>query len=62
MDGRGLKRKDFLPLVERMSQRLVEQAKAAAAEGNAPYHYFQGHVAKERVIDDILRERKPDDG
>jgi hypothetical protein len=62
VDGLGLKRKDFLPLVERMSIQLVEQAKSAATSAGAPYHYFQGHVAKERLIDGILRERPAGDG
>ena len=41
VDRLGIRRKDFLPQLEPLSERLVEHAKSAAAQADAPYHYFQ---------------------
>ncbi len=58
----GYKRKDFLPLVKRMSQRLVEHAQAEAVRQGARYEYLQGRVNKQRLIDKLLRERRIEEG
>jgi len=58
VDRLGIRRKDFLPLLEPFSERLVEQAKSAAAKADAPYHYLQGQHSKEKLIDQSIRERK----
>jgi len=60
----GLKilRKDFIPLVQKMSQQLVEHAQKLAEEAGAPYYYRQGKLKKEAFIDKIAAERKHPDG
>jgi hypothetical protein len=58
VDRLGIRRKDFLPTLEPFSERLVEQAKSAAAQADAPYHYLQGRHSKEKLIDQSIRERK----
>jgi hypothetical protein len=50
-------RKDFLPELQRMSQELVEHAQGMAAQAGAPYHYLQGNHSKERLVDQIARDR-----
>ena len=53
-----MKRRDFIPFVERMSHQLVAFAKQLAREADAPYHYLQGKHRKESLVDQIQRERK----
>jgi len=60
VDRLGIRRKDFLPQLLTLSERLIEQAKSAAAQAKAPYHYLQGQHSKEKLIDQILRERQLD--
>src|SRR3970040_394566 len=62
VDRIGIRRKDFVPQLEPWSERLVERAKSAAAAAQAPYRYLQGRHSKEKLIDEILRERKLDSG
>lgn len=62
VDRLGIRRKDFLPRLLELSERLIEHAKSAAAQAKAPYHYLQGRHSKEKLIDQILRERKLDSG
>lgn len=62
VDRLGIRRKDFLPQLEPLSERLVEQAKSAAEQAGAPYHYLQGQHSKEKLIDQTIRERKVTDG
>lgn len=50
-------RKDFIPKVQDMSQQLVEHAQETAKQAGAPYHYLQGHHSKERLVDQIVRQR-----
>ena len=57
-----MKRKDFIPFVQGMSQQLVDFAKQLANETDAPYHYLQGKHRKESLVDQIERERKQTDG
>ena len=47
VDRLGIRRKDFLPQLEPLAERLVEHAKSAAAQAGAPYHYLQGQRSKE---------------
>lgn len=58
VDRLGIRRKDFLPQLEPLSERLVEHAKLAAAQADAPYQYLQGQHSKEKLIDQTIRERK----
>jgi hypothetical protein len=52
-----LRRIDFLPLVKKLSQELVDLGKTLAAEAGAPYEYFEGHRRKEDLVRKILQER-----
>src|SRR5437870_12876610 len=52
--GLNMRRKDFLPFVERQSETLVAHGKAQAEAAGAPYQYLQGHHAKEELVRDIL--------
>ena len=58
VDRLGIRRKDFLPGLEPLSERLVEHAKSAAAREGAPYQYLQGQHSKEKLIDQTICERK----
>ena len=58
VDRLGIRRKDFLPQLEPLSERLVAAAKSAAAQEGAPYHYLQGQHSKEKLIDQTIRERR----
>jgi hypothetical protein len=57
-----MKRKDFIPLVQQMSEQLVEFAKQLAADADAPYEFLQGHHRKEALVDQIDNERKQPPG
>jgi hypothetical protein len=57
-----IRRKDFLPWVERQSQALVDHAKHEAEQAGAPYHYLQGFHRKEELVRQILRQQRRDDG
>jgi len=48
--GLGMRRKDFIPFLEGMSEELVDHAKRVAAEAGAPYHYLQGTHDKEQIV------------
>src|SRR6478735_7224908 len=58
VDRLGIRRKDFLPGLEPLSERLVEHAKSAAAREGAPYQYLQGQHSTEKLIDQTICERK----
>lgn len=58
VDRMGLKRKDFLPRIQAMSEQLVEHAKRVAERAGVKYQYLQGKVRKEHLIDGILREKR----
>ena len=50
-----IRRKDFIPLLEKHSQRLVEHARALAEAAGRPYEYRQGKFRKESFIQNIIR-------
>ena len=54
-----IKRKDFLPFVEPLSESLVDHAKHLAQQANAPYHHFEAKPDKEKLIHKLLREEAP---
>jgi hypothetical protein len=63
VDGRlRIRRKDFLPEVQRMSQQLVAHAQQMAEESGVPYRYLQGKHDKKRLIDRIARDRRHPEG
>lgn len=53
-----MRRKDFLPFVERQSQQLVEHAQAMAQQAGAPYHFLRGVHSKEKLVHDLLHRRR----
>lgn len=60
--GLKMRRKDFLPFVEQQSQLLVDHAKAMAQAQGAAYQHLTGSHRKEQLIQDILRERRLNEG
>jgi hypothetical protein len=42
-----MRRKDFIPMLEQLSHRLVDHAKALAEAAGRPYEYRQGKFRKE---------------
>ncbi len=57
-----MRRKDFLPFVQQQSQVLVDHARQAAADAEAPYHHYEYRCHKEAIVRRILQERPRDDG
>jgi len=57
-----MRRKDFIPLLEKCSQRLVEHAQALAEAAGRPYEYRQGKFRKESFIQNIIRRERIHDG
>lgn len=57
-----IKRKDFLAFAAEKSDLLVTSAKNLAARHRAPYLYLQGHVRKEDLVQQQIRERRLSDG
>jgi hypothetical protein len=58
----GLRRKDFLPFVEFWSKELVAHAQQCAAQAGAGYYYFEHCPDKKKFVDQLLRQRRGDDG
>ena len=51
-----MRRKDFLPLLEELSESLVAHAKEMAATAKVPYQYFEGHQRKESLVQKMLQD------
>jgi hypothetical protein len=60
--GLRMRRKDFLPWLEKHSQRLVDHGKQLAEKYNRPYQYYQGKVDKEKLIKGIMHRDALDMG
>src|SRR5580704_1988294 len=60
--GLKIKRKDFLPFVEPLSQSLVEFAQTFAQQADAPYRFFSDNPDKEKLIHKLLQEKLRADG
>jgi len=50
-----IRRKDFIPMLEKLSHQLVAHAKALAERAGRPYEYHQGKFRKESYIQNIIR-------
>jgi hypothetical protein len=50
-----IRRKDFIPMLERLSQTLVAHAKGLAEAAGRPYEYRQGKFRKESFVENIIR-------
>jgi hypothetical protein len=57
-----MRRKDFLPWLERHSQTLVDHAQAVADRAGRPYEYRQGRFNKERFIQELVRRDRLTEG
>ena len=51
----GIRRKDFIPMLEKLSHQLVEHAKTLAQQAGRPYEYRQGKFRKESFIQNMIR-------
>src|SRR5580704_14629000 len=60
--GLKIKRKDFLPFVEPLSESLVEHARALAKNADAPYEHFETKPDKDKLIHDLLKQNPKTDG
>jgi len=57
-----IRRKDFLPWIEKQSQTLVDYARNLAQSAGAPYLYLQGWHRKEAIIREQIRQRSLSEG
>jgi hypothetical protein len=57
-----MRRKDFLPMVEPLSNSLVDHAKATADAAHVPYQYFDRRQRKEDLIRKMLKEHPVREG
>ncbi len=57
-----MRRKDFLPFVEKQSQALVDHAREQAQNAGVPYLRLEGRSKKEKLVQQILRERPREQG
>lgn len=57
-----MRRKDFLPFVERQSQALVDHAKAAANQAGVRFQRLEGKPKKEALLQDLLRQAPRHEG
>jgi hypothetical protein len=60
--GLKIKRKDFLPFLEPLSESLVEHAQALAKKADAPYHHFETKPDKDKLVRELLKGKPRDDG
>ena len=52
-----IRRCDFMAFAEKQSNALVEHAKRLAQEAGAEYRFLQGKHRKEKLVEEILRQR-----
>jgi hypothetical protein len=52
-----IRRCDFMAFAEEQSKVLVDFAKRMAQEAGAQYRFLQGHHRKDKLIDEMLRQR-----
>jgi hypothetical protein len=60
--GLKIKRKDFLPFLEPLSESLVEQAQLLARNADAPYQHFETKPDKDKLVHQLLKEKPRSDG
>ena len=52
-----IRRCDFMAFAERQSQTLVDRAQRAAEEAGVEYRFLKGSHRKDKLVDEILRQR-----
>lgn len=57
-----IRRKDFLPMLEKLSGKLVDHAKSLAEAAGRPYEYHPGKLRKEAYIQNMIRRDGLTDG
>ena len=57
-----IRRCDFMAFAEEQSNSLVDYAKRLAQEAGAEYRFLQGHHRKDKLVEEILRQRPITDG
>ena len=57
-----IRHKDFLPQMKVLSGQLVDSAKRLADKAGAPFQHLQGRCRKDKLIDQISRERREPEG
>jgi hypothetical protein len=57
-----LRRKDFLPFVEKQSQTLVDHAKAQANQAGVSFQVLQGKSNKDALVRNLLSQSPRDEG
>jgi hypothetical protein len=57
-----IRRCDFMAFAEEQSESLVEHAKQMARDAGAEYVYLQGAHRKDKLVDQILRQRPISEG
>jgi hypothetical protein len=57
-----MRRKDFLPLLQSQSERLVTHAKQLAESAGRPYLYLQGKHRKETLVKELIHKDKLSEG
>ncbi len=58
----GMRRKDFLPMVEPLSESLVDHAKATASAAGVPYQYFDRRQRKDELVRKMLKDHAVTEG
>ena len=57
-----IRRCDFMAFAEEQSKTLVDYAKRLAQKAGAEYRFLQGHHRKDKLVEEILRQRPITDG
>jgi hypothetical protein len=57
-----IRRCDFMAFAEEQSDRVVAHAQRLAREAGAEYRFLQGKQRKDKLVDEILRQRRLVDG
>src|SRR5271169_2185925 len=52
-----IRRCDFMTFAEEQSEIVVDHAKRMAQEAGTEYHFLKGSHRKDKLVDQILRER-----
>ena len=57
-----IRRDDFMAFADKQSETLVDHAKRMAEQAGAEYRFLQGAHRKDKLVDDILRQRPISEG
>jgi hypothetical protein len=57
-----IRRKDFIPFLEKCSDELVEHGKRLAEESQAPFQFLQGEHDKEKIVRAEIEKRHVSEG